>query len=137
MKKILLILSIFAITNFAYAQKDSNSVKDGASPATSPASSLTTSSATTSTAVSQSKEVQDQIKEQLIKNEGLGTMAIDHLKSDPEARASLTEIYSKNKGSVSSIMKSVMSDPKLSSKVMDWVNNNPKVLNKAMNLIGM
>ena len=73
----------------------------------------------------------------LVENEEFGAMAIGHLKSDPEAKSSLSKIYSENKSSVSGIMKSVMNDPKLSSKVMDWVNNNPKVLNKAMNLLGM
>ena len=64
-------------------------------------------------------------------------MAIDHLKTDPEAKSSLSKLYSQNKNSFSGIMKSVMNDPKLSSKVMDWVNNNPKVFNKAMSLIKM
>ena len=125
MKKILLVLSVFAINNFSYAQTLSSSVKDA-------------SNATTKTySISQSKEVQDQIKEQLVKNEELGTMAIGHLKTDPEAKSSITKLYNKNKGSVNDIMKSVMSDPKLSIKVMDWVNNNPIVLEKLMSFIKM
>ena len=125
MKKILLVLSILAITNFAYAQKASGSVSAATTPTNTPS------------ALSQSKEVQSQIKDLLVEDEEFGAMAIGYLKSDPESRSSLTKIYSENKSNVSSIMKSVMNDPKLSSKVMDWVNNNPKVLNKAMNLIGM
>ncbi len=125
MKKILLILSVLAITNITYAQEHDGAAKAATSLESKPS------------AISQSKEVQDQIKELLVKNEDLGAMAIGHLKSDPEARSSLSKIYSNSKGSVSGIMKSVMNDPKLSSKVMDWVNNNPKVLNKAMGLLGM
>lgn len=125
MKKILLILSILAITNFAYAQKASSTLSGANTPTNTPS------------ALSQSKEVQSQIKDLLVENEEFGAMAIGQLKSDPEAKAGLSKIYSENKGNVSDIMKSVMSDPKLSSKVMDWVNNNPKVLNKAMSLIKM
>jgi len=123
MKKIILVLSILAFTNFGYAQTLSGAVKD--------ATSATSDSSTTL----HTEKVQNQIKEQLVKNEELGTMAIGHLKTDPEAKSSISKLYSKNKGSVSGIMKSVMSDPKLSSKVMDWVNNNPKVLEKAMSLV--
>ena len=125
MKKILLVLSVFAITNFSYAQTLSDSVKD-ATNATSKTSSI-----------SQSKEVQDQIKELLVKNEELGTMAIGYLKTDPEAKSSISKLYSKNKGSVNDIMKSVMSDPKLSIKVMDWLNNNPIVFEKLMSFMKM
>lgn len=121
MKKILLVLSVLTITSFSYAQTLSDSVKD----------------ATKTSSISQSKEVQDQIKEQLVKNEELGSMAIGHLKTDPEAKPSISKLYSKNKGSVNDIMKSVMNDPKLSIKVMDWVNNNPIVLEKLMSFIKM
>ncbi len=125
MKKIFLVLSVLAITSFCYAQTPTVSIKDA------------TNAASKTSSMSQSKEVQDQIKEQLVKNEELGTMAIEHLKTDPEAKSSISKLYSKNKGSVSDIMKSVMSDPKLSSKVMDWVNNNPKVLEKLMSFVKM
>lgn len=130
MKKLLFIIAI-AITGVASAQTISESVNDVKD------TSVSISTSTGSKSIAGGKEVQEQIKEQLVKNEELGTMAIGHLKSDPEAKSMLGKLYSENKGSVSGIMKSVMSDPKLSSKVMDWVNNNPKVLEKAMSLVGM
>jgi len=90
-----------------------------------------------STMMEENPKMEKQIKEQLIKNDELGTMAIKHLKSSPKTSSKINELYTENKGSVSGIMKSVMDDPKLANKVMDWVKNNPEVLDYAMNLIGM
>jgi len=124
MKKLLFIIA-FAITGVTSAQtlSASSSEKEDNTKA--------------ATMMEKNPKIEKQIKEQLVKNEELGTMAIKHLKSDPEVKSMMGKLDTKNKGSVNGIMKSVMSDPKLASKVMDWVNTNPEVLDYAMNLIGM
>jgi len=124
MKKLLFIIA-FAITGVTSAQtlSASSSEKEDNTKA--------------ATMMEKNPKIEKQIKEQLVKNEELGTMAIKHLKSDPEVKSMMGKLDTKNKGSVNGIMKSVMSDPKLASKVLDWVNTNPEVLDYAMNLIGM
>ena len=128
MKKILFVLAIF-ITGATSAQTISS-----------------LSNSTTENAVKASKEalsmkdnpkIESQIKEQLLTNEEFGSMAIKELKSNPSTLKTIANISKKNKGAVSGIMKTVMENPELASKVMDWVATNPKVQKYALGLIDM
>lgn len=78
-----------------------------------------------------------QIKEALMKDEGLQKETIDFLKSNPETAQSLAGILSKNKGSNSGIMQSILGDKDLTTAAIDFISKNPELLSKAMKVIGM
>ena len=129
MKKLLIILSIVAFTNVTYAQV--GSLKDA-----SKATESVTKSAESVTKTN-SKEVQKQIQDGLVNNDELATMGAKYLKSNPETRSTFATLYEQNKGSINQAMKAVMNNPKLKSSVMDWINGNPDVMNKALGMLGM
>ena len=85
----------------------------------------------------QSPEVEKQIKDALMKDEGLQKETINYLKENPETTSALAGILTKNKGSLDGIMKSVLGDSKLTAAAIDWISNNPEMLSKAMKIIGM
>ena len=72
-----------------------------------------------------------------MKDEGLQKETIAYLKENPDTSDALTEIVGKNKDSLSGIMDAVMGDSKLASAAIDWISNNPEMLQKAMKIIGM
>lgn len=123
MKKLLFIFAVLAFTNFSYAQQV-NSLKDAAK-------------ATESISKTSSKEVQKQIQNGLVTNDELSSMGAKYLQNNPETRSTFSKIYKENKGSIGQVMKAAMSNPKLSSSVMDWINGNPDVMNKALGMLGM
>lgn len=122
MKKLLFILSVLAFTNFSYAQ--TITMKDAAK-------------STESVTKTNSKEVQKQIQNGLVNNDELAAMGAGYLKSNPDTRSTFANLYKENKGAISQTMKAVMSNPKLSNSVMDWINGNPEVMNKALGMLGM
>jgi hypothetical protein len=122
MKKLLLILSIVAFTNLSYGQV--GSIKDA------------TKSVETITKTN-SKEVQKQIQNGLTSNDELATMGADYLKRNPDTKSEFTKLYKDNKGSVNQAMKAVMNNPKLKSSVMDYINDNPEIMTKALGMLGM
>ena len=79
----------------------------------------------------------EQIKDALMKNEGLQKATISYLKSNPETVESLVGIVTKSGGSNMGIMKSILGDKTLSAAAIDYISNNPELLDKAMKLIGM
>ncbi|MFT5847615.1 hypothetical protein [Psychroserpens sp.] len=81
--------------------------------------------------------IDDQVKEALMKDEGLQKETIDYLKSNPETAKSLANMATENKGSNSGLMKSILVDKDLSAAAIDFITKNPKLLNKAMKLVGM
>ena len=85
----------------------------------------------------QSPEVEKQIKDALMKDEGLQKETINYLKENPETTSALAGILTKNKGSLDGIMKSVLGDSKLTAAAIDWISNNPEMLSKAMKIVGM
>ncbi|MGB5355927.1 MAG: hypothetical protein WBN11_04460 [Eudoraea sp.] len=78
-----------------------------------------------------------QIKDALMKDEGLQKETIDYLKSNPETTKSLTNIAAENKGSNQGIMKAILGDKDLASAAIDFISKNPELLSKAMKVIGM
>ncbi len=89
-------------------------------------------------AVSKEKpNMEAQIKSALMKDEDLQKETIKYLKSNPETTKSLTSMVAKNKGSNKGIMKSILGDKKLSTAAIDYISKNPKLLEKAMKVIGM
>ena len=85
----------------------------------------------------QNPEMDKQIKDALMKDEDLQKETIKYLKENPETASSLTKILTENKGSLDSIMKSVLGDSKLTTAAIDWISNNPEMLSKAMKIVGM
>lgn len=125
MKKLLFILTVLAFANFSYGQ--TLTVSDAAKATES----------VTSVTKANTKEVQKQIKNGLVTNDALSAMGADYLKSNPDTRSTFATLYKENKGAIGQTMKAAMSNPKLSSSVMDWINGNPEVMNKALGLLGM
>ena len=129
MKKLLLILSIVAFTNLSYAQV--GSLKD----ATKTTESVTKTAESATKA--NSKEVQKQIQNGLVTNEAVGAMGADYLKSNPDTKSAFLRLYKENNGSIGKTMKAAMKDPEMKKSVMDYINDNPDVMNKALSMLGM
>jgi Asp-tRNA(Asn)/Glu-tRNA(Gln) amidotransferase B subunit len=85
----------------------------------------------------QNPEMEKQIKDALMKDEGLQKEAINYLKENPETASALTKILADNKGSLDGIMKSVLGDSNLTTAAIDWISKNPEMLNKVMKIVGM
>ncbi len=89
-------------------------------------------------AVSKEKpNMEAQIKSALMKDEDLQKETIKYLKSNPETTKSVTNMVKDNKGSNKGIMKAILGDKKLSTAAIDYISKNPKLLSKAMKVIGM
>ena len=92
----------------------------------------------TNDAVSQlSTKQTDQIKQALMKDEGLQEKTIDYLKSNPDTKDELVNLASKNTGGLKGMMKSILGDKSLSQTAIDYVSKNPDLLKKAMSIVGM
>ena len=138
MKKLLLILSILAFTNLSFAQERSTSDAQVRSASDAQVSSLKDVAKTTEAVTkSSSKDVQRQIQNGLTTNDELAAMGADYLKGNSDTSSAFSKIYKDNKGSINQTMKAVMANPKLKSSVMDWINGNPEVMNKALGMLGM
>lgn len=85
----------------------------------------------------QNPEMDKQIKEALMKDEGLQKETINYLKENPETTSALTKIIADNKDSIDGVMKSVLGDSQLTTAAIDWISNNPDMLNKVMKIVGM
>jgi len=79
----------------------------------------------------------EQIKDALMKDDGLQKDTIDYLKSNPETAQSVASMVTKNKGMNKGIMKSILGDKNLSTAAIDYISKNPELLSKAMKIIGM
>ena len=88
-------------------------------------------------AAEQSGDAEEQIKEALMKDEGLQEDAIEYLKDNEDTSDALTEIIQENEDSLSGIMEAVMGDSALSSAAIEYISNNPELLKKAMKIVGM
>ena len=88
-------------------------------------------------ATEQSPELEQQIKDALMKDEGLQKETINYLKENPETTNSLSKIIADNKDSLDGIIKSVLGDSALTTAAVDWIANNPQMLNKVMKMAGM
>jgi uncharacterized membrane protein YvbJ len=88
-------------------------------------------------AAEQSPEVEKQIKDALMKDEGLQKETINYLKENPETTNALSKILVDNKDSLDGIMKAVLGDSALTTAAVDWIANNPEMLNKVMKIVGM
>ncbi len=83
----------------------------------------------------QDVNLDNQIKTALMKDEGLQKKAFEFLKSNPDTSKSFAGLLLDNKGSKSSLMKSVLGNKKLASVVIDYVANNPDLLKKVTSFI--
>ncbi len=88
-------------------------------------------------AAKENPEMEAQIKQALMKDEGLQKETINYLKSNPDTTKSVTSMVKKNGGSNKGIMKSILGDKSLSQAAIDYISNNPELLSKAMKVIGM
>jgi len=78
-----------------------------------------------------------QIKNALMKDEGLQKETIKYLKSNPDTAKSMVGMDKKSGGSSQGIMKSILGDKTLASAAIEYISSNPKLLNQAMKLVGM
>lgn len=82
-------------------------------------------------------ELDKQIKDALMKDEGLQKETISYLKKNPETTNAITKILQDNKDSLDGIIKSVLGDSELTTAAIDWISKNPEMLDKVMKLAGM
>lgn len=85
----------------------------------------------------ESPNLEAQIKDALMKDEGLQTETINYLKSNPETTKAMAGMAKSGNVSNRGIIKSILGDKDLSTVAIDYISNNPKLLSKAMKLIGM
>jgi hypothetical protein len=83
-----------------------------------------------------SEDVKAQVKTALLKDKGLQKEAFNFLKSNPETSSAFAGLAAKKLGS-SSLIKSVLGDSDLANAAINYVASNPKLLEKAMKIIGM
>lgn len=83
----------------------------------------------------QDVNLDSQIENALMKDEGLQKNALDFLKTNPDTSKSLTGLLLNNKDSNSSLMKAVLGDKKLAATVIDYVSKNPKLLKQVTSLM--
>ncbi len=88
-------------------------------------------------AAEQSPELEKQITDALMKDEGLQKETINYLKENPETTNALSKILVDNKDSLDGIMKAVLGDSALATAAVDWIANNPEMLSKVMKIAGM
>jgi len=122
MKKLLFFVLAVAFTTAASAQT------------------LSVSSATKSDAKEMMKEnpkMDKQITQALMKDEGLQKEAISYLSSNKETKDAVAKLAKSNKGSNKGLMKAILGDKSLSTAAIEYISSNPKLLKKAMNLVGM
>lgn len=120
MKRILFILTIVVFINFTYAQTI-NSI----------------STTTNTETLLNNKEVQEKVKEQLINDENLTNKALNYLKTNSDTKAIVRKYGGDSDGTSRGLLKSLLTDTKVSNTVMDWIANDPEVYNQVMSLIGM
>lgn len=92
-------------------------------------------------------EVQSKVKDQLISNEYLRTKTMSFLQKEPSIKTDVASILGKvntpssgiglKSVSKSSIMSSLLSNPKILTAALGFVKNDPKILTKVMGLIGL
>ena len=88
------------------------------------------------TAVPQ-ENMNDQILNALKKDAGLQKEALNYLKNNSETAASVASM-AKNSGEPSQeLMQSILGDKPLAMAAIQYISNNPKLLEKAMKLVGM
>jgi len=85
----------------------------------------------------QSQDVDKQITEALMKDEGLQEDTVEYLQENEDTSDAITEIIEENEDSLSGIMEAVLGDSSLSAAAIDFIKNNPEMLQKAMKIIGM
>ena len=81
--------------------------------------------------------LENQIKEALMKDEGLQKETLGYLKNNPDTTEMLAGLISKNSGSASKLMESVLGNKELATAAIDWISNNPEMLSKVMKIVGM
>ena len=88
------------------------------------------------TAVPQ-ENMRDQILNALKEDAGLQKEALNYLKNNPETASSVASM-AKNSGEPSQeLMQSILGDKRLAMAAIKYISNNPKLLEKAMKLVGM
>lgn len=88
--------------------------------------------------VKMTDNLDEQVKTALLKDKGLQKEAFSFLKSNPETTTAFAGLASKSMGSSSSdLIKSVLGDKDLASAAINYIVSNPKLLEKAMKIVGM
>lgn len=88
-------------------------------------------------AAQQNPELEKQIKDALSKDEGLQKETVNYLKDNPDTASAISKIIADNKDSLDGVIKSVLGDSALTTAAVDWIANNPQMLDKVMKMAGM
>lgn len=88
-------------------------------------------------AADQNPELEKQITDALSKDEGLQKETVNYLKENPDTTNAISKIITDNKDSLDGIIKSVLGDSALTTAAVDYIANNPEMLNKVMKMAGM
>lgn len=88
------------------------------------------------TAVPQ-ENMRDQILNALKKDAGLQKEALNYLKNNSETAASVASMAKNSGDSSQELMQSILGDKPLAMAAIQYISNNPKLLEKAMKLVGM
>jgi hypothetical protein len=84
------------------------------------------------------ENTEEQVKTALLKDKGLQKEALSFLKSNPETTVAMAGLATKSMGSSSSdLMKSVLGNKDLATAAINYITSNPKLLQKAMKIVGM
>jgi len=83
------------------------------------------------------KDVDEQVSNALLKDEGLQKEAFNFLKSNPKTKSSFLGLLEKNKGSSTDLIKSVLGNKDLATAAINYIKDNPKLLEKAMKIVGL
>ena len=85
----------------------------------------------------QNPELENQIKEALMKDEGLQKETLSYLKKNPDTTDMLAGLIGDNSGSTSNLIKAVLDNKDLTTAAIDWISKNPEMLSKVMKIVGM
>ncbi len=100
---------------------------------------MTSSSKTDSEKVVASKDAQQdaQITKALMEDEGLQDATFKYLDSNKETNAALAKYYRASDGNKVDMMKQVLSDKKMGPIALQYIKENPRMMEKAMKVAGM
>jgi hypothetical protein len=127
MKRLVLLIAAVVFTSTISAQTvtsvDTDEVKE----------------AGTAVVADETQDVEKYIKDALMKDENLQEATIEHLKANPDTSTAIEDIMvdAGEESSTDALMTSVLGDSELSAAAVNFVKENPELLQKAMKIAGM
>lgn len=120
MKKVLLALFVIACGTTVSAQTDLSSAKSKSE-----------------LVKTQDDKQDEQIKEALNENKDLQDITIEYLNNNKKSKDAMAKVFEENKGEKAGMIKSILANKKLSTMAIDYIKDNPELMQKAMKAVGM